>query len=760
MAKTALLAHDVQTIKRRSGDVGAFVTHFARLLREMGEDVTILVTRMEDHLVALDSAAKAAYLAQGIQVRELHTPPLTGMRYPLLTPMRLAETVAPHLTDFDIVYLQDWYNVGFHALRQRRYRDVRLPVAVTVLHGASQWERTGNQRFPEVPHDLNIDYLERYAARHSDVVISPSRTMIDHVRAHGWSLADEQITVIGLPYFPPMFVAPLASAATRKLIYYGQLETRKGFEMFVSALMEVSRQRPELASALEKVVFLGANGINQYDGNLQPVWDDLRRSGYTTEHLADMTPPQSLDYLAANAHDSVIVIPSISDNFPYSVIEASHIPGVRLLAANVGGIPEILGADSLCLFAPYARALTSRLVEHLGGSETAPPIPAPYDEESANRRWRAVHEYAISQGEAIRTQARHASPIASTPTVDVCITYFNKGTFLEQLLLALAHQTSNEFTVYVIDDGSTDANSIAIFDRMRDQYATHGWTFVRAENRWVDAARNAVAEMGTSEYLVFIDADDVPSLNMIERYLTAIRASGDDALVCSSYLFVGDALPYDIATGKITAPNFAQYIPLGANAIVGLIEPIIFGGPMLIVRRSVFMAVGGYREWRGVAHEDWELHARLMLAGYKTDVLPEFLHFYRRTDDGLAMTADNAFRAKQRIVALYEAQLAQIGMRGAGWALFGLYNHLRDLDERRLDVQTSGRLAVTPFHLFPVNWHQNRALDHRLPPPPSNRGSRIVTAMRDHYRALIPLETRLRLHATVMRVLGRQVDAP
>jgi len=47
----------------------------------------------------------------------------------------------------------------------------------------------------------------------------------------------------------------------------------------------------------------------------------------------------------------LLVVPSRGDSMPYVVIEAAA-AGIPLVAANVGGIPEILGAHSEALFAP------------------------------------------------------------------------------------------------------------------------------------------------------------------------------------------------------------------------------------------------------------------------------------------------------------------------------------------------------------------------------------------------------------------------
>jgi glycosyltransferase involved in cell wall biosynthesis len=48
---------------------------------------------------------------------------------------------------------------------------------------------------------------------------------------------------------------------------------------------------------------------------------------------------------------NLLVVPSRGDSMPYVVIEAAA-AGIPMVAANVGGIPEIFGSHTDALFAP------------------------------------------------------------------------------------------------------------------------------------------------------------------------------------------------------------------------------------------------------------------------------------------------------------------------------------------------------------------------------------------------------------------------
>ena len=661
MARVALVSHDVQTVLGgKAGGVGAFVTHFARLLRAQGEDVTILLTRQEEFPVAVDPEWRERYKRWGVGLLEFHNAPPSRERWSDAWPLRLSEQILPHLENFDIAYFQDWANVAFQAVRHKRFGPAKLPLIVTVFHGPSVWERTGNQRYPRIPDDLHVEFMERYSARHSDAVVAPSRYMLDWTLKQGWQF-DCEPQVLGLP-----FVADDADTGSnagpagklKRLVFFGRMEKRKGLSLFTQAVQRI----PDLWPDIEEIIFLGEE---KERGSVEAVRNDLADSRLKLTHIGNLDSAGARRFLASVVHDSLVVIPSPAENFPYTVIEASRIPGIEMTCSNGGGVPEVLDFSKTDrLFDPYPAALASKIRQRFGAPPRPSALPA-YDAEKANARWLEFHR------ETLRPRNPRQLPALSAQLpVDICITYFNKGPYLPQLLQALEAQTVQGFGVIAVDDGSTEPESIAIFDEMSERYRDRGWIFFRQSNEFVDAARNRAAARSKAEYLLFIDADDIPAPHTVERLLQAALYSQDDCVLSGGFL-LKDNDP-DRATG-------ARYLPLGPNLVSGLVDPIVFGLPMIFIRRRVFEALGGYREMRGVGHEDWELQVRLLLAGYRTDVFPECLLYFRRLSEGLAAISSD-FLAKQRLTGAYESRLAEAGMQGLASLVHALNRRCLELE--------------------------------------------------------------------------------
>jgi len=261
--------------------------------------------------------------------------------------------------------------------------------------------------------------------------------------------------------------------------------------------------------------------------------------------------------------------------------------------------------------------------------------------------------------------------IGSARSVDVCVTYYNLCSYLPYLLESLARQTSQDFSLFVVDDGSTDSSSIHTFEQMRLMYQRPHWHFVTIENSGLSAARNQAAALGQAEYLMFVDADNVAPPQMVERFLSAMRISGDDCL--TSYLLQFDREGW--ADSYIHSPLYL-YAPAGNSSLLGLIANE-FGDANCIVRRSVFETIGGFSTdlHKSLTGEDWEFFARLSLAGSRLDFIPEFLSYYRFRDNSLIRSTE-MYLNYMRVLRVYEERFGTAGVPGLARYVAGAYNQV------------------------------------------------------------------------------------
>lgn len=100
--------------------------------------------------------------------------------------------------------------------------------------------------------------------------------------------------------------------------------------------------------------------------------------------------------------------------------------------------------------------------------------------------------------------------------ISVIIPVYNVSEYLEECYRAIVSQTYKNLEIIFIDDGSTD-NSGVLCDRFADEDSRI--RVIHKENGGQSSARNAGLEIASGDIISFIDSDDCPRYNMLERLL-------------------------------------------------------------------------------------------------------------------------------------------------------------------------------------------------------------------------------------------------
>jgi glycosyltransferase involved in cell wall biosynthesis/GT2 family glycosyltransferase len=518
-ARVVIVTPELWGYTRENGGISTSVFHFARLFRSRGDRVTCVVGLAKP--VEPDPVWARRYADAGVEVRAAvagRPPrPLDRAPYACEFPFRaIAEAVADAVPrDADVVYLQDWAGLGFELLRRRTLRSGSPPpVVVTILRGSSGWAGMG-----ESTDGAGLERAESFAVERSDLVVSPSRSYRDFAEAHGVRLpGDGRTRVLGHPWLPLGDGPALPSERAerfRRVVFFGRLEPRKGFDLFVEAWRLLAGRRPELLAGLEQVVFLGREGV--HDGELEIVLEELSSLGPEAVHVGGLDSWAANDYLAANATDALVVVPSLRENFPNAVVEATLVPGLNVICSDVGGIGEIVGARGAAqLFAPTVPALAAALETSLDHGPKPADELASYDWRTANARWLSFHESVVSRPRR-RAPRRHRA----ATRLSVVVTTFEWPEALDVLLEALWAQSDDRFEIVVADDGSGSATK-AIVERWRGVFGkrlAHAWQ--PDEGYRIARARNLGAIASSGDFLVFLDGDCLPGRDFVRALKTS-----------------------------------------------------------------------------------------------------------------------------------------------------------------------------------------------------------------------------------------------
>jgi hypothetical protein len=121
------------------------------------------------------------------------------------------------------------------------------------------------------------------------------------------------------------------------------------------------------------------------------------------------------------------------------------------------------------------------------------------------------------------------------PFISVIVPTYQRRAFVERAAASVLSQSSRDFELIVVDDGSTDGTGealAALGDRIR---------YVRQDNRGTSAARNTGLSLARGEIIAFLDSDDVWLPDHLET-ITAIFALHPTAVLagtCPDFLAAG-----------------------------------------------------------------------------------------------------------------------------------------------------------------------------------------------------------------------------
>jgi GT2 family glycosyltransferase/glycosyltransferase involved in cell wall biosynthesis len=618
----------------KNGGIGTACYHFARVLAEAGHPVSVFFTG--DVTDSEKAHWRNAFAKMGIKFIAISdAPPVTRLVYGSTWFFERSWRVFQYLrkAQFSVVHFQDWQANGFWSIKAKQVGLAFEQTALTVMtHSCTKWINEGMQQFSAAPFETaKLVWAETYCVEHCDVLLSPSRYMLQWV-------GENQIHTPPRTLLTPYAWADAAPAAPRMggpadsdhLIFFGRLETRKGLHIFGEALRQLQRE----SVALPREVSLLGKHASVLGQSSTEYLEDLRRDLPTVEmHIInDFDYAHALDYIQQTR--GLVVIPSILDNYPLTVIECIQ-TGIPFIAANTGGIPEMV--DASVSFEPNPASLAARLktrhtIDHRG-------IEHKYSPSLAAGIWRDLHA-ELRAAQASNGDGSPEQGTARVRSVSVCIPFFNHQQYLETLVTAFERQSYPAFEVILVNDGSSSEASQE-FERVAARNRDGRFRFRTTENRGPGAARNFAVEQATGDLLLFFDADNVPKgPDFITTLVHALERSNADCVTC----------PYDIVSADrilVTKQDVvAAYRPIGACIEAGFFENI-FGDATMIITHSAFKQLGGFPTQRA-SWEDHEFLLKLCFEGFKLETLPEEIFYYRQSPNGRNQQA-NVFRNYQSL---------------------------------------------------------------------------------------------------------------
>lgn len=546
---------------------------------------------------------------------------------------------------YDFIHFHDYKGLGFCTFVAKSQRiGFGGTTLVVQAHGPTRWTLQANDHPFVDESQLQIDFMERESIARADMLVSPSRYMLKWLEQNHWVTPPvDHVRVI--QNISSHISTMLGSKRVRsgpvpsnEIVFFGRHEERKGIVEFCDALDIIA---DELADRNITVTLLGGFGLVGGEASALFLVRRARHWRFPMRLLPDCDRIAACRALAGNDR-SVVVIPSRIENSPYTVMEAA-ILGKPLITSALGGTGELLDpAQTEELTCELDReSLAARLLAAVQtGLPAAHLATAPAKTE---QQWLDLHAVRPSRPSTARRKA--------CPKVTAAITHFQRPAKLHDAVLSLAGQLYPNLEILVVDDGSRDTTALELLDRMQPLMDKLNVRLLRQQNRYLGAARNRAIHETSSEYILFLDDDDIAFPNLVQTLVAVAEATGADIVNCL-YLYVDESRRSEAYPFPDHFQQKVAYVPTGGPLSMAPLDNC-FGGSTALLRRSSIAQLGSYSEDYGVGHEDYELYVRAVQAGLRIEICPLPLMLYEVGRPSM-LTTTSRLRNWNRIARIVE----------------------------------------------------------------------------------------------------------
>lgn len=209
----------------------------------------------------------------------------------------------------------------------------------------------------------------------------------------------------------------------------------------------------------------------------------------------------------------------------------------------------------------------------------------------------------------------------SSVELSIVIPTCNDATWVVEAIASAWHCAEGRHEVLVLDDGTTDPESLRILDRLR----TAGQPVIRQENEGLPSARNALIARARGEFILPLDADNRLNRAFVQRARAVLRADPQVGVV------YGDRQLFGARRQRIAVPEFDLHRMLAGNYI----------DACAMFRRELWRDVGGYEAQLRLGYEDWEFWINAGKRGWSFRHLPMIALEYRMRPDSLVSRAQS-----------------------------------------------------------------------------------------------------------------------
>lgn len=473
-----------------------------------------------------------------------------------------------------------------------------------------------------------IGEMEKWCIKAADELNCPGSFLKDKLQHYFRPALEKQITVLPYPFESQNIGINLSEEIRDNWYFFGKMTPQKGIIPLLDTYKKLWNE------GWEHSLNVIGGGEHFYHPENQLMIDFVKSkfskeiNSHKLKLLGNLSPKE---WAEETKKGGVVIIPSIVDNYPFTVLESMS-NGQVVLASMQGGQNEIIvHGENGFLFDHSIEGDLENKIQHIKG------LPLSIIETVRRNaiisilqrhNYNTVYEAKslllqnLLQKETIslhfpflRPQPLSASVNTNKSKVErllsIIIPYFNMGKTIEETLKSVFEIRYKSYEVILINDGSDDQYSTSTIIALQEKYP---FRLITQRNCGLARTRNLGLQEAGGEFIAFIDADDKIDPLFYKKAIQLMEAK-------KNIHFVGSWVRYFEGSNGIW-PSFTPEFPylLYYNMACS-------GG--LIFRKTAFEVAGKNDPKLEYGLEDWDSIISLKSHGYNGVILPEPLYHYR-----------------------------------------------------------------------------------------------------------------------------------
>jgi glycosyltransferase involved in cell wall biosynthesis len=198
--------------------------------------------------------------------------------------------------------------------------------------------------------------------------------------------------------------------------------------------------------------------------------------------------------------------------------------------------------------------------------------------------------------------ASQAGELNNMIKISVVMPAYQSALFIHNTLRSIVEQTVFPSQVLIIDDGSTD-NTCSIIEEFSKIHPELNIELIRSSHKGPGAARNIGVQRATSQWIAFLDSDDLWFPNKLEMCLQVILENQEINFFCHNETLIAE-------DGSTALLDYSRLYSTGKPLTEQLFKINLFSTSAVVCKRDNILDVGGFDETLSSA-QDYELWLRM-----------------------------------------------------------------------------------------------------------------------------------------------------